>query len=125
MNGDHGREREAATSLNVLHSRLVDLSEEYLHYEIADDHPDFEGFSAYARTSLVEAPGQVARYLYQLADEAGDDRLSELAADIQTYHLSRIEGASLSERAEACLRASEQMSSAPSPSPARLAIGRS
>lgn len=124
--GEHEEEIEASTSLNRLHERLVDLSEEYLHYEIADDYADFEGFSAYARTCLVEMPGQVAGYLYRFADEVDDDRLRSLASDIRTYQMARDESRALADKAVSCIGASKAMSSpAPRPLPARTAFERS
>lgn len=127
MTEAHEKEVETSTSLNALHGRLVELSEEYLHYEIADDYSDFEGFSAYARTCLVEVPGQVARYLYQLANETGDERLATLAKDIKTYQYESAKPMPLSSRVASCVCASKELSSIPSPRPlpTRLAVERS
>ena len=127
MIGDNGQECETATSLNELHGRLVELSEEYLHYEIADDYSDFEGFSAYTRTCLMEVPGQVARYLYQLAGETGDERLATLAKDIKTYQYESAKPMPLSSRVASCVCASKELNSipAPRPLPARMAVERS
>lgn len=124
--GEHGKEVEASTSLNELHGRLVDLSEEYLHYDIADGYSDFEGFSAYARTCLIEIPGQVASYLYLLADEAEDERLRNLADDIKSFQLSRTQKDTLADKAASCIAASKAVNApTPRPLPARLAEVRS
>ena len=126
MTEAHEKEVETSTSLNALHGRLVELSEEYLHYEIADDHSDFSTFPDYARTCLIEVPGQVARYLRHLANETDDERLSALADDITKYQHERTKQMPLSSRAASCVAASKQINNpAPRPLPATLAAERS
>lgn len=94
---------------NQLADKLVELSEEFGHYEIVDDHESPESFRAYAIDALTNDPEAVESYLDEVAFEADEPAARALAIDIRMQ--MAIKGDGLAERAFASREASGELDS--------------
>ena len=102
---------------NQLADKLVELSEEFSHYEIADDHECPESFRAYAIDTLANDPEAGARYLEEVAFEADEPAARALAIDIRMQ--MAIKGDGLAERASASREASGELDSRNAATPSK------
>lgn len=92
-----------------LADKLVELSEEFGHHEIADDHGRPESFRAYAIDALANDPEAVASCLDEAAFEADEPAARALAIDIRMQMAAKGDG--LTERAFASREAAGALDS--------------
>ena len=92
-----------------LADKLVELSEEFGHHEIADGRDRPESFRAYAIDALADDPEAVASYLDEAAFEADEPAARALAIDVRMQ--MAIKGDGLAERAFSSREASGELDS--------------
>ena len=94
---------------NQLADKLVELSEEFGHYEIAGDHESPESFRSYAIEALADDPEAVASCLDEVAFGADEPAARALAIDVRMQ--MAVKGDGLAERAFASREAAGELDS--------------